>query len=122
MLVLIHKTSLVRLGSSLRINRLRPGDPVQLRKEGDVHVAAYIMLPSRLPFRIGNNRFVRAGHLNNRATSLLLPAFVKSANLKARIVEILEPHHNREASNCISISVWGDPVDIIPIAPRASIF
>jgi len=53
MQVLIHRTSLVQLESNLRISGIGLGDPVQLLQEGDSDIAAFVMLPSRLPFGLG---------------------------------------------------------------------
>ena len=98
------------------------GDPVQLQKEGDAEIAAFVMLPSRLPFGLGKSRIVRAGYLGNQAKALLWPAFEKPAPLRVRIVEILAAHLNADGTNRISISVWGDPADVVPSVPRAGIF
>lgn len=122
MQILIHKTSLVRLEATLRIDGVGLGDPVQLQKEGDADIAAYVMLPSRLPFGLGKSRIVRAGYLGNQAKALLWSAFEKPAPLRVRIVEILAAHLNADGTNRISISVWGDPADVVPSVPRASIF
>lgn len=122
MQILIHKTSLVRLEASLRIDGVGLGDPVQLQKEGDADIAAFVMLPSRLPFGLGKSRIVRAGYLGNQAKALLWPAFKKPVSLRVRIVEILAAHLNVDGRNRISISVWGDPADVLPSVTRAGIF
>jgi hypothetical protein len=122
MQILIHKTSLVRLEATLRIDGVGLGDPVQLQKEGDADIAALVMLPSRLPFGLGKSRIVRAGYLGNQAKALLWPAFEKPAPLRVRIVEILAAHLNADGTNRISISVWGDPADVVPSVQRAGIF
>jgi len=106
----------------MRIDGVGLGDPVQLQKEGDTDIAAFVMLPSRLPFGLGKSRIVRAGYLGNQAKVLLWPAFEKTALLRVRIVEILAAHLNADGKNLISISVWGDPANILPSVPRASIF
>ena len=114
MQVLIHRTSLVQLESNLRISGIGLGDPVQLLQEGDSDIAAFVMLPSRLPFGLGKSRIVRAGYLGNRAKALLWPAFKKDAPLRVRVVEILAAHLAGDGLNRVSISVWGDPADIMP--------
>jgi hypothetical protein len=85
-------------------------------------IAAFVMLPSRLPFGFGKFRIVRAGYLGNQAKALLWPAFEKPAPLRVRIVEILAAHLNADGKNRISILVWGDPADVAPGVPRASLF
>lgn len=122
MQVLIHKTSLVRLESSLRISGIGLGDPAQLRQEGDTDIAAFVMLPSRIPFGFGKTRIVRAGYLGNQAKALLWPALETHAPLRVRIVEVLAAHLAGDGINRISISVWGDPADIAPRGQRTTIF
>lgn len=92
MQVLIHKTSLVRLEANLRISGVGLGDPVQLLQEGETDIAAFVMLPSRMPFGLGKSHIVRAGYLGNQAKALLWPAFEKDAPLRVRVVEILAAH------------------------------
>jgi hypothetical protein len=120
MQVLIHKTSLVRLEATLRIDGVGLGDPVQLHKEGDADIAAFVMLPSRLPFGLGKSHIVRAGYLGNQAKALLWPAIEKPAPLRVRIVEILAAHLSADGTNRISISVWGDPADVVPSVQRTT--
>lgn len=122
MQVLIHKTSLVRLDSNLRISGVGLGDPVQLLQEGESDIAAFVMLPSRLPFGLGKPQVVRAGHLGSQAKALLWPAFEKDAPLRVRVVEILGAHLAGDGVDRISISVWGDPADIMPSVPKRTIF
>ena len=122
MQVLIHKTSLVRLDSNLRISGVGLGDPVELLQEGESDIVAFVVLPSRWPFGLGKSQIVRAGYLGSQAKALLWPAFEKDALLRVRIVEILAAHLSGDGLNRISISVWGDPADIIPIVPKRTIF
>jgi hypothetical protein len=122
MQALIHKTSLVRLETNLRISGIGLGDPVQLLQEGDADIAAFVMLPSRMPFGLGKSRIVRAGYLGNQAKSLLWPAFEKDAPLRVRIVEVLAAQLTGDGTNRVSISVWGDPNDITPSVPKTTIF
>lgn len=122
MQVLIHKTSLVRLETNLRISGIGLGDPVQLLQEGESDIAAFVMLPSRMPFGLGKSRIVRAGYLGNQAKGLLWPAFEKDAPLRVRVVEILAAHLAGDGLNRVSISVWGDPADITPSVPKTTIF
>jgi hypothetical protein len=122
MQVLIHKTSLVRLEANLRISGIGLGDPVQLLQEGESDIAAFVMLPSRMPFGLGKSRIVRAGYLGNQAKALLWPAFEKDAPLRVRVVEILAAHLAGDGLNRVSISVWGDPADITPSVPKTTIF
>jgi hypothetical protein len=122
MQVLIHKTSLVRLEANLRISGIGLGDPVQLLQEGNSDIAAFVMLPSRMPFGLGKSRIVRAGYLGNQSKALLWPAFEKDAPLRVRVVEILAAHLAGDGLNRVSISVWGDPADITPSIPKTTIF
>ena len=122
MQVLIHKTGLVRLSANRRMARIGLGDPVQLQQEGATDIAAFVMLPSRMPFGLGKSRITRAGYLGNQARALLWPAFEKDAALRVRIVEILAAHLASDGLNRISISVWGDPADIVPSGPITPIF
>ena len=112
MQVLIHKTNLIRLEPNLRIADVGLADPVQLLQEDDTDIAAFVMLPSRLPFGLGKPRIVRAGYLGDQAKALLWPALEKAAPLRVRIVEIIAAHINGGGVNRISISVWGNPADI----------
>lgn len=121
MQVLIHKTSLVRLEANLRISGIGLGDPVQLLQEGESDIAAFVMLPSRLPFGLGKSRIVRAGYLDNRAKALLWPAFEKDVPLRVRVVEILAAHLAGDGLIRVCISVWGDPADITPSVPKTTI-
>lgn len=118
MQVLIHKTNLVRLDSNLRISGIRLGDPVQLLAEGNADIAAFVTLPSRLPFGLGKSSVVRAGYLDDQATSILWPAIGKAAVLRVRIVGLLAAHLNGARINQISISVWGNSDDILPKRQR----
>lgn len=122
MQVLIYKTSLLRLEVNLRRDAIYLGDPLQLQQEGSDDVAAFVNLPSLLPFRIGKARKVRAGYLGNHAKKLIVPALAKGVQLRVRIVEIQARHLNSEGTDMISISVWGDPADIIPTVPPGRIF
>jgi hypothetical protein len=122
MQVLIHKTSLVRLEPDLRISSIGLGDPVQLLREGDADVSAFVKLPSRIPFGLGKCSIVRAGYLGNQAKSWLWPALEKDAPLRVRIVEMLAAHLTGDGLNRVSISVWGDPADITPRFQRTTIF
>ena len=121
MQILIHKTSLLRLEVNLRRDAIYLGDPMQLLQEGSDDVAAFVKLPSRLPFGIGKARKVRAGYLGNNAKKLIMPALAKGGQLRVRIVEIQARHLNSEGIDLISISVWGDPADIIPTDPLGRI-
>ena len=122
MQILIHKTSLLRLEVNLRRDAIYLGDPMHLLQEGTDDVAAFVQLPSRLPFGIGKARSVRAGYLGNHAAKLIMPALVKGGQLRVRIVEIQARHLNSEGIDFISISVWGNPADIIPTVPFGRVF
>lgn len=122
MQALIHKTSLVRLEMNLHISGVGLGDPVQLLQEGESDIAAFIMVPSSMPFGLGKSRIVRAGYLGSQAKALLWPAFEKNASLRVRIIEILGAHLAGDGVNRIFISVWGDPADITPSVPKRTIF
>lgn len=113
MQVLIHKTNLVRLEPRLRKIGIGLADPVQLLREGDANVAALVTLPSRLPFGFGKPRIVRIGYLGEQAKAILWPALEKAAPLRVRIVGVLASHLKGDGVNQISISVWGDPDDIV---------
>jgi hypothetical protein len=119
---MIHKTSLLRLEVNLRRDAIYLGDPMQLLLEGTDDVAAFVQLPSRLPFGIGKVRSVRAGYLGNHAEELIMPALVKGGQLRVRIVEIQARHLNSTGIDLISISVWGNPADIIPTVPLGRVF
>jgi hypothetical protein len=121
MQVLIYKTSLLRLEVNLCRDAIYLGDPLQLVQEGSDDVAAFVNLPSRLPFGIGKARKVRAGYLENHAKKLIVPALAKGGQLRVRIVEIQARHLNSEGIDMISILVWGDPADIIPTVPLGRI-
>lgn len=122
MQILIHKTSLLRLEVNLRRDAIYLGDPMHLLQEGTDDVAAFVQLPSRLPFGIGKARSVRAGYLGSHAAKLIMPALVKGGQLRVRIVEIQARHLNSEGIDFISISVWGNPADIIPTVPLGRVF
>lgn len=122
MQILIHKTSLLRLEVNLRRDAIYLGDPMHLLQEGTDDVAAFVQLPSRLPFGIGKARSVRAGYLGNHAAKLIMPALVKGGQLRVRIVEIQARHLNSDGIDFISISVWGNPADIIPTVPLGRVF
>lgn len=121
MQILTYKTSLLRLEVNLCRDAIYLGDPLQLVQEGNDDVAAFVKLPSRLPFGIGKARKVRAGYLENHAKKLIVPVLAKGGQLRVRIVEIQARHLNSEGIDMISISVWGDPADIIPTVPLGRI-
>jgi hypothetical protein len=53
---------------------------------------------------------------------LIMPALAKGGQLRVRIVEIQARHLNSEGIDLISISVWGNPADIIPTVPLGRVF
>lgn len=113
MQILIHKTRLTRLLIDLRNLQISMGDPIQLIKDEENNLAALAKLPPRLPFGIGRSRTIRLGYLGPHATSILWPAVEKDAHLRVRIVEIEKAHLSMKQTDQISISVWGDPVDLM---------
>ena len=121
MQALIYMTSLLRLDPNLRMSGVDLGDRVQLVPEGDTEIAVYVMLASRLPFGLGKPRSTLAGYLCNQAKTLIMPAIEKDAPLRVCIVDIKAVYLHPDGVNIISISVWGDPADIIPKA-RVQIF
>jgi hypothetical protein len=122
MQVIIHKTGLLRLELSLHSVGMGLGDPVQLILEEQADVAAYVSLPSRLPFGLGKPRVVRLGDLNSQASALLSPALAKATPLRVRIVEIQAAHLNMDGVDQVSISVWGNSAEILKSVPRTRIF
>jgi len=122
MQILIHKTSLIRLELSVRSLAVGLGDPVQLIPEDQTDVAAYVSLPSRLPFGLGKPRAIRLGYLDSQASALLMPAFAKATPLRVRIVEIQAAHLRKDGTDRVSISVWGNSEEILKSAPRKRIF
>ena len=122
MQALIQMTSLLRLHPNLRISGVELGDPAQLVQDVDDEIAVDVMLASRLPFGLGKSKIVRAGYLSDQAKTLIMPAIEKDAALRVRIVDIRAAHLHSDGDNQLSISVWGDPADIIPTAPLGRIF
>lgn len=120
---LIHKVALTRLDLDPHSAGVSPGDHVFLVCEADERVAAYVTLPSRLPFGWGKRRTKRLGLLDPQSSRMLMPALERHANLRVRVVEIEFPHLNRNRLNTVYISVWGNPSDLIPRKhPMARIF
>jgi hypothetical protein len=118
MQVLIHKTCLTKIEPDLRRSTISLGDSVQLIQEDRDEVAAFVLVPSRLPFGIGKDKNVRVGYLGNKAKALIMPAIHKDSPLRVRIVEIQAGHLNADGMDRVSISVWGDPADImVPVFP-----
>jgi hypothetical protein len=113
MQVLIHKTSLHRLQVKLSKMATVLGDAVRLVPEGNDDVAAYFIVPSRLPFGFGKSRLVRAGYLGNQAKALLMPALEKNAPLRVRVVDLEAAHLSSVGKDSVSISVWGNSADIL---------
>jgi len=122
MQVLIHKTSLHRLEVKLRKVGIVLGDAVQLVREGNDDVAAYFIVPSRLPFGFGKSRLVRAGYLDDQAKASLVPALEKNAPLRVRIVALEAAHLSADGVDSVSISVWGSPTDIVRPVYRTAIY
>jgi|AntAceMinimDraft_12_1070368.scaffolds.fasta_scaffold18914_3 hypothetical protein len=122
MQVLIHKTYLARIEPDLRRSAISLGDSVQLVQEEHDEVAAFILVPSRLPFGMGKDKNVLVGYLGNKAKTLIMPAIHKGSQLRVRIVEIQLGHLNADGMDRVSISVWGDPADIMLPAVPAKIF
>ena len=122
MQVLIHKTCLTKIEPDLRRSTISLGDSVRLIQEDPDEVAAFVLVPSRLPFGIGKDKNVRVGYLGNKAKALIMPAIHKDSPLRVRIVEIQAGHLNADGMDRVSISVWGDPADIMVPALPTKIF
>jgi hypothetical protein len=67
-------------------------------------------------------RLVRAGYLGDQAKDLLMPALEKNAPLRVRIVALEAAHLSADGVDSVSISVWGNPADIVLPVYRASIY
>lgn len=115
MQALIHQASLYGLKIPIRGSGLVPGQTVELKLDPDHGVAAFVALPSRLPFGIGKPRRRHLGYLDPEIAERIAPAIKKHAILRVRIVEIEPAHVRSDGVDQISISVWGDAKALVPL-------
>ncbi len=116
MQALIHQARLHGLRIPIRGSSMAPGHPVELALDPDYIVAAFVTLPSRLPFGLGRATRKHLGYLDPQVAEKIAPAIEKQAVLRVRIVEIEPAHARTDVDDRISISVWGEP-DALPV-PR----
>lgn len=119
---LIHKVALATLDLDPHASGVSPGDPIALFCESNSSVSAYVSLPSRLLFGLGGRRQRRLGTLGPKASRLLIPALARQAHMRVRVVEVGYAHLNPRGMASVSISVWGDPKDLIPNHQQNTIF
>lgn len=119
---LIHKAALATLELNPHALRVAPGDPIILQCDVDETVTAYVSLPSRLPFGLGKRRQKRLGTLEPYASELLIPALTRQAHLRVRVVEVEYAHLSTRGKASVSISVWGNPMDLTPTPRKYTIF
>ena len=117
MQALIHQASLYGLRIPIRGSDMAPGHAVELALDPDYIVAAFVKLPSRLPFGLGRPRRKHLGYLEPEVAEKIAPAIEKQALLRVRIVEIEPAHARPDGVDQISISVWGEPRCLASITP-----
>lgn len=113
MQALIHQASLHGLQIPIRGSSMVPGHSVELALDPDYIVAAFVTLPSRLPFGFGQPRRKHLGYLEPEVAKKIAPAIEKQVVLRVRIVEIEPAHARADGIDQISISVWG-AADALP--------
>lgn len=108
---LIHKASV-----KLTVEKIpRPaclGDSVKLSLQDDGNITVSYAYQSSFIFHFGKTKELILGHLGRQATSIVRPALVRSAHLRARIVEIEPAHLSRTKKEGLFLSVWGYPNNI----------
>lgn len=109
MQALIYQASLYGLTLPVHGSGLAPGHPVELTLDPDYIVAAFVQLPSRLPFGLGKPRRKHLGYLEPDVAEWIAPALERQVALRVRIVEIEPAHARTDGLDQILVSVWGAP-------------
>jgi hypothetical protein len=61
------------------------------------------------------------GRIGGAVASRLHHALEQDARLKLRIVEVQPGHLRTDGMDCVAVSIWGRPEDILPLSPRLRI-
>ena len=109
MQALIYQASLCGLTLPVHGSGLAPSHPVELALDPDHIVAAFVQLPSRLPFGLGKPRRKHLGYLEPDVAEWIAPALERQVALRVRIVEIEPAHARTDGLDQIRVSVWGVP-------------
>lgn len=109
MQALIYQASLYGLTLPVHGSGLTPGQAVELALDPDYIVAAFVQLPSRLPFGLGKPRRKHLGYLEPDVAEWIAPALERQVALRVRIVEIESAHARTDGLDQILVSVWGAP-------------
>jgi hypothetical protein len=113
MQALIHQASLYGLTMSISGSGIGPGQTVELEVTADREIAVVVTFPSILPFGLGRSRRRCLGYLSPEVVDLLMPALEREAVLRVRIVEVEPAHVRADGVDRVSISVWGEPHDLV---------
>ena len=114
MQALIYQASLYGLTLPVHGSGLAPGKPVELARDPDYIVAAFVQLPSCLPFGLGKQRRRHLGYLEPDVAEWIAPALERQVALRVRIVEIEPAHARTDGLDQVLVSVWGAPETFFP--------
>lgn len=109
MQALIYQASLYGLTLPVHGSGLAPGQAVELALDPDYIVAAFVQLPSRLPFGLGKPRRKHLGYLEPDVAEWIAPALERQVALRVRIVEIEPAYARTDGLDQILVSIWGAP-------------
>lgn len=121
MQVLFHKERLIDLTVSVEKLRVELGDPAYLVRDRAADIFVVAAQPSKWPLGLGRARQITLGRIGGAAASRLHHALEKDARLKLRIVEVQPGHLRKDGMDCVAVSIWGRPEDILPPSPRLRI-
>ena len=119
MQVLFHKERLIDLTVSVEKLRVELGDPAYLVRDRAADIFVVAAQPSKWPLGLGRARQITLGRIGGAAASRLHHALEKDARLKLRIVEVQPGHLRKDGMDCVAVSIWGRPEDILPPQPPA---